>query len=424
MFVSFDSCRRCICLVPALAFTSFAWAAEPLALAEAQRIAVERSQLLVANDAAASAARRMAQAAHQLPDPVLKLGVENVPLDGPDRFSLSRDFMTMRRIGIMQELPSADKRRLRAQRVSWDAIKAQAERQLTLANVQRDTALAWLDRYYALAQQQVLLQQAEEAKVQAQLAETAYRGARGSQADVFAARAAEAALADRLVQVERQARNAQLMLARWIGPSADRLPAGAPPWQATYLDRGVSIEHLRTHPEMGVALAQVEAAEADVRLAEANKRPDWTVEASYSQRGSAYSNMVSIGVSVPLQLDRANRQDQEVGAKLAMHAEARARYEDMLRGHEANVRVMLGDWNSGKERVARYARELVPLARQRTDAAMAAYRGGKADLASVLASRREELDVRMQALVVEMETARQWAQLEFISAQHGHGEKP
>ena len=42
----------------------------------------------------------MAIAAGQLPDPVLKFGVDNLPLSGPDRLSLSRDFMTMRRIDI------------------------------------------------------------------------------------------------------------------------------------------------------------------------------------------------------------------------------------------------------------------------------------------------------------------------------------
>jgi outer membrane protein TolC len=395
-----------------------AWGAEPLTLADAQRIALARSQLLVANEAAASSARRMAQGASQLPDPVLKLGVENVPLSGPDRFSLSRDFMTMRRIGIMQELPSADKRRSRASRAEADATKAQAEQGMTAANVRRDSALAWLDRHYALATRQLLLQQIDEAKVQAQSAETAYRGARGSQSDVFAARAAQAALQDRLTQVDRQARGAAIALARWLGPDAERPPSGTPAWQYSYLESGITREHLSTHPDLAVAAAQVEAAQAEVRVAQANRKPDWTVEAAYSQRGPGFPNMFSVGVSIPLQVDRANRQDQELAAKLAMVEESRARYEDLLRGHEAQVLTMVSDWQAGKERIGRYTRELIPLARQRTEAALAAYRGGKADLASVLAARRDELDVRVQALNLEMETARQWAQFNFLSVLH------
>ncbi len=98
--------------------------------------------------------------------------------------------------------------------------------------------------------------------------------------------------------------------------------------------------------------------------------------------------------------------------------EARARYEDMLRNHEAEVRGWLNDWQTGKDRVARYRNELIPTARQRTEAALTSYRTGKSDLAGALAARRDELDTRMQALTLEMETARSWAQLNFLLPEH------
>lgn len=409
--------RRTACASVFLAVLP-AWPAEPLTLAEAQRIALSRSQQLVANEASASATRRMAEVAAQLPDPVLKLGVDNLPVNGPDRFSLSRDFMTMRRIGVMQELPALEKRQLRAQRVAQDAIRLQAERGLVTANLRRDTALAWLERYYSLALRELLLQQIDEARVQVEAAETSYRGARGSQADVFAARSAVSLLEDKLAQVDTQAHNASVMLARWVGADAQRVPAGAAPWRTTVLARGITLEHLENHPMVAIAAAAVQAAQIDVFLAQANKRADWTVEASYQQRGSAYSSMVSIGVSVPLQLDRANRQDQEVAARLAQVDEALAKYEDLLRGEEAEVGVLLNDWRNGTRRVDRFADSLVPVARQRTEAALAAYRGGKGDLASVLAARRELLEVRLQAIAAELDTARTWARLNFLSVDH------
>ena len=409
--------RRAACVSVFLAVLP-GWSAEPLSLAEAQRIAISRSPQLLANEASASATRRMAEVAAQLPDPVLKLGVDNLPVNGPDRFSLTRDFMTQRRIGLMQELPALEKRQLRAQRVAQDAIRLQAERGLVTANLLRDTALAWLERYYALALRNVLLQQIDEARVQVEAAEASYRGARGSQADVFAARSAVSVIEDKLSQVDTQARNASMMLARWVGADAQRSPVGAPPWRTTELARGVTLEHLESHPTVAIAAATVQAAQIDVFLARASKRADWTVEASYSQRGSAYSNMVSIGVSVPLQLDRANRQDQEVAARLAQVDEALAKYEDLLRGEEAEVGVMINDWRNGTQRVDRFADSLVPIARQRTEAALAAYRGGRGDLASVLAARREQLELQSQAIAAELDTARAWARLNFLSVEH------
>lgn len=417
MVFRFLSNRLAVCAAAAF-LASCALAAEPLTLAEALNLAVARSEQLAANTASAAAGRRMAQAAGQLPDPVLKLGIDNLPVNGPDRFSLTNDFMTMRRIGLMQELPGADKRRLRAQRAAQDVLRLQAQGLMLTVNARRETALAWLDRFYALQTRELLFKQLEETRLQVDAAQAAFRGARGSQADAFAARSAVAMLEDRLDQNRTQDRNAAVLLARWIATDARRTPAGMPDWRTTELERGITLEHLQTHPEAAEAAVMVDAAQLDVQLARANLRPDWTLEASYAQRGPAYSNMLSIGVSVPLQLDRANRQDQELAARLALVDEARARYEDILRKEEAEVSVMLNDWRNGKQRVDRYADSLVPLAEQRSAATVAAYRGGKADLAAVLAARREELDVRIQALAAELDTARVWARLTYISAVH------
>src|SRR5918993_5697900 len=81
----------CLCAEQAVAQTS----AAQLGLDEAIRLAEVRSQALVASGAEMLAARERVVSAAQLPDPMLKFGVNNLPIEGPDRFSLTRDFMTM-----------------------------------------------------------------------------------------------------------------------------------------------------------------------------------------------------------------------------------------------------------------------------------------------------------------------------------------
>jgi len=104
-----------------------------LTLSEALRLAAERSRQLAAQDSAAMASREMAAAAGQLPDPTLKFGVENLPVNGPDAYSLTSDFMTMRRIGVMQEFTRGEKRQLRAERLEREADRTLAEKSATLA---------------------------------------------------------------------------------------------------------------------------------------------------------------------------------------------------------------------------------------------------------------------------------------------------
>jgi outer membrane protein TolC len=99
--------------------------------------------------------------------------------------------------------------------------------------------------------------------------------------------------------------------------------------------------------------------------------------------------------------------------------QARAQRQDALRAYVAEVRKLIADWEVGRERRARYERELIPLAVQRSQALLAAYRGGKTSLAEVLASRRSEIDLRLQALQIEAETAQAWARLNFLANQSG-----
>ncbi len=386
----------------------------PLTLAEAQRRAVERSSALKAQDAAILASREMAVAAAQLPDPVATLGINNLPVDGPDAWSLTNDFMTMRSVGLMQEFTREDKRRARAQRFEREADKSAAEKAARLNAIRRDTALAWLDRYYVEAQLEVLGEQSRQARLEIEAAETAYRSGRGGLADVLAARSALVALDDRSSELGRRVSSARIALARWVGDAANSPLAGRPPIDMIRVDPRTLDSDLEHEPQIAVLSGQERVADAEVREAQSNKKPDWSVQLMYSLRGPSFSNMISVGVSVPLQWDQRNRQDREVAAKLAMLDQARAEREDMLRARSAEVRAMMTEWENDRERSVRYERELIPLAAERTQTTLAAYRGTKVSLTDVLLARRNEIDVRLQALQLEMDTARAWAQLNFL----------
>ena len=402
------------CLVFLLIFAATSAVSQTLTLEDAQRRAVERSRELAARDSAIRSSREMAVAAGQLPDPVLKAGIDNLPVSGEDRFSLTNDFMTMRRIGIMQELTRSEKRERRAQRFEREAEKSVAEKAAATASVQRGTALAWLDRYYAEAMLKVVAEQIEQVKSEIAAAEAVYRGGRGSQADVIGAHGTLAALEDKASELRRRSAVAKTNLARWIGEGADTPLAPSPSMESVRLDEASLDRDLAHHPDIVVLAKQAEVALAEAKVAEASRNPDWTVEIAYQQRGSAYSNMVSVGVSVPLPWDRGNRQDREIASKLAMAEQARGQREEMLRAHAAELRAMLTEWQNGRERRARYEKDLLPLAAERSRAARAAYQGGRTGITDLLLARRNETELRMQAVQLEMDTARLWAQLNFL----------
>ena len=388
--------------------------AVPLTLDEALRLTQERSRQLSAQDASARAARQMAAAAGQLPDPVLKAGINNLPVNGPDRFSLTKDFMTMRSVGVMQEFTRTGKLKARAARFEREAEAAQAGRDLALSNLQRDAAMAWLDRHYQERMREVLVAQRDEAKLQIEAADTAYSAGRGSQADVFAARSAVAQIEDRIAQTERQVATAKTQLARWVGPAGAETLGTPPALDAVRLSPENLETQLAHHPLIAVLQRQEDIARADADVAQSNKQADVSVELMYSQRGPAYSNMVSVNVSIPLQWDPKNRQDRELAAKLATVEQMRAQREEETRVRLAEALAMLQEWRSDRERLMRYDTSLLPLAGERTRAAIAAYRGATGPLSAVLDARRGEIDTRIERLRLEMDAARLWAQLSYL----------
>ena len=407
-------CLAVLCL-GAAALGVHAAADTPLSLDQALRLSEERSRQLVAQGSAASAAREMAVAAGQRPDPVLRAGINNLPINGPDRFSLTRDFMTMRSVGVMQELTRGDKLRARAARFDREAQVAEAGRELDLANLQRDTATAWLDRHYQERIRQVLVQQRDEARLQVQAADAAYRGGRGTQADAFAARSAVAQIEDRIAQAERQIAVATTQLARWVGPLAAAQPLAVPPdTTAVRLDLSNLESVLGHHPRIAVMARQEEVALAEAEVARTSRQADWSAEVMYSQRGPAYSNMVSLNVSVPLQWDRKNRQDRELAARLATVQRLAAEREEATRAHVAEALGLLKEWQSDRERLLRYDDALIPLASARVRAATVAYGGNTGTLSAALEARRSEIDVRVERLRLEMDAARLWAQLNYL----------
>lgn len=385
-----------------------------LTLSAAQRRAVDRSRQTAAQDFSASAARDMAIAAGQLPDPVVRIGIDNLPISGSDAFTLTRESMTMGRIGVMQELTSADKRRLRADRFEREADRAAAQKLLTIATIERDTALAWLDRYYAEAMAAVVAELGGQAKLEIEAAEGAFRAGRGSQAEILAARSAAAAFDDRASEAGRRVRNARVMLARWTGDDPALPLEGVPAVDAISLDPAALDTQLAGHPQITLLGRREDVASAEARIARANKKSDWTVELNYQQRGPSFSNMVSVGLSIPWQWDQANRQDRELASKLAIVDEARAEREEALRERVAETRILINEWENNRERRVRYEKELVPWANARTEATVASYRAAKSSLADILVARRNEIDVRIQALQLAADTARLWAQINFL----------
>ncbi len=384
----------------------------PFTLDAALQSATDHSASMQAAQASVRASSEAAVKAGQLPDPMLKAGIDNLPVNGGQRFTVGQDFMTMRRIGIEQEWVSGDKRRLRSALANEQLGRERAGYLAQLASVRQQTATAWLSAVYAkqaLALQQALL---DHMNHEFDATKASYRGAKASAADVVQARAMLAQTQDQWLKARQVYQTALIALSRWTAVPASDV-TGTPPAPESFVSSLPPDELRVSQPALIAAADDIAVAEADTAVANSERRPNWTWEVAYQQRGGAYSNMVSVGVTIPLPLNRRNRQNRDVAEKAELATKARLVYEDTLRQVQADIRTQSETLASGRERIANLSASLLPAADQRVQLANAAYRAGTGSLADTFAARRAQLDAQLQVLDLRRDVSQTWAQLEY-----------
>lgn len=384
----------------------------PVTLDAALQFATDRSAGMQAAQASVRASSEVAAKAGQLPDPMLKAGIDNLPVTGSQKFTVGQDFMTMRRIGVEQEWVSGEKRRLRSALADEMVGRERAGYLAQLTNVRQQTALAWLNAIYA--KKALSLQQALLEHMSHELAATkaSYRGAKATAADVVQGQAMLAQSQDQLLKAEQVYHTALIGLSRWTAVTVSDV-TGEPPAPESYVPSLPPEELQRVQPTLVAASADITLADADTAVANSERSPNWTWEIAYQHRGGAYSNMVSVGVSIPLPLNAKNRQDRDAAEKAELGTKARLLYEDTLRQVEADIRTESETLASGRERIANLTQSLLPAADQRVGLATAAYKAGTGSLADTFAARRAQLDAQLQVLDLRREVSQTWAQLEY-----------
>jgi cobalt-zinc-cadmium efflux system outer membrane protein len=397
-------------LVPLLAAIPSAALAEPLSFDAAIARATSDAPSIRAGEAGVEAKRSASIAAGRLPDPTLNVGIDNFPVSGPPAFSLRQDSMTMARIGVEQPFPNPAKRRAQGARAQADIGIAEGGLAVETQNVRLETALAWIDLYYAerrLAQLQRLDQSLGElqATVSARLASGSARPAMALEPEQL-----RAAVNDRRSELAADVVRAKARLVRFTSdPDAD--VAGNPPMIA--VDRTSLIAGLPLLPRLQALDAGIRGAEAETGLARADKRPDWRVSTSYGRRDPAYGDMVSVGVSIDLPLFAGRRQDSKIAARADEETQARQTRIAAERELRAALDGDLADHEMHMQRLGNARTVLVPLAKRRAELDMASYAAGRLDLGNALLSSLALAEAEVDALSREADVARDAVRINY-----------
>ncbi|WP_025245395.1 TolC family protein [Candidatus Sodalis pierantonius] len=342
-------------LVFALLFSTAA-GAEEMGLAESLARAERYSADLSATVYQRQALENQADTANQLPDPQLKFGIENVPVGGSNDRRFSREGMTMKRVGIMQEYISQTKRDHKADAIRAEADAVSANYQRLRAQLQRDTVTD--------ARRDVVLAQARITQLTG-VAQVQPTGAL---------------------------------------PRFERLPA-----DVAVLTQGIS-----QHLEILQARREADVAQARSAQSAVAALPDVGVEVYYAQRASGYDDMAGIMFTVDLPLFQSQRQDKDHAADRARTFEANDRLALTIRDHTAQLQALIARYEASQSRWRRQTQEVLPLQRQRIALVQAQYRSGTAGLGELLEARQALLSSELEESRAARQLAQDWAAIRYL----------
>jgi len=377
--------------------------AEPMTFDQALASAGASAPDLEAGGLRVDAARSASRSAGSLPDPRLTLGLDNVPVSGPLAGRLGADEMTMGRIGIEQDVPSGAKRRAQTAEASASIGVAQAQVVIEAREVRLATAMAWLDLYYAKRRLAALDALSETLAPILDAAPSAVTAGASRPGETLAPQQWRAMLADKRSDLVALAARARAELARWTG-DAQADVQGDPP--VLGIDGATLRAGLDRHPVLLAYLASGRQADAAVRVAQADKQPDWSWGLSYQHRDPMFGDMVSAEVTVSLPLFSQNRQDPIIAARANDATRVRVEREAARRKLTAELEAGLADHLMHHDRMMRARDVLVPLAQRRADLETASFGAGTAGLSAVLDAFTALVDAKLDALDREAEVAR------------------
>lgn len=384
-----------LCAALAAAIASSPLWAEPMTFDAALAKALANAPSLHARRLGAYASRAARGAAGALPDPKLSFGVDSFPVSGPLAFQPSRDDFTWARIGVSQDFPNLAKRHALQARADSDISVADAEIAAEARTVEIETAVAWITLAYA--ERRLVALDDIRARLAKLVGTSPSAVAAGTvrPAQTLAGRQALAALDDRRDELVSAVARARAALVRWTGDASASVIGDVP---AFAVDDAQLHAALDANPLLATIAARVAQADADVRLAQAQRRPDFGVDVSYQRRDPRFGDYVSAGVTIGLPLFKRHRQEPLIAARLADAARVRAEREDAARGLAASLDSALADHAMHHAQWMRSRETVEPLARQRVDLDTASYGAGRASLVDVVEAHSALADTTLTTL--------------------------
>ena len=363
----------------------------------------------------AEAAQERIGPAGALPDPFLRVELENITRNGTQNATLSPSRVGDTKYLLAQPLPFWGKRDLKREIAAAEADQASGRASEAwsdlAARIKTLYAQYWLThRALALTQENIALSRQLE-----QLAQVRYAGGLAAQQDAIRAQVERSTLEAEAVGMAAEYRRLATALNAMLARPADAplaTPEGLRPLP-TRIDMQALGQRLgASNPQLAIEQARLDGAEKNRALAYRNNFPDFIVGVQPMQvqdRGDAWNLMLEL--NLPLQQGTRRSQEREA-ERMAEAAAARKEALGHRLGGELSGAVADLDAARATEEITR--NRLLPQAELTYRSALSGYETGRVDFATLLDAQRQIRNARIALLRAQAGQQQRLAEIERL----------
>jgi outer membrane protein, heavy metal efflux system len=356
--------------------------------------AIARNPKIIAARERHSALKEKIPQAGAFEDPMLGLGVVNLP----NNFDFNQEDMTMKEISVSQKLPFPGKRGLSEEAAAKEADAGAAEIDDIANQVAKEIKTAFYDLSHAYRALEVTQRNKSLLEELAKITQTRYALGQVIQEDIIRSQVEISKMLDDLIMLEQKKRALAARL-NYLLNRPSNSPLGRPA-EVDFRPVPLSIEDLQeqamaNNPMLKALKQDIAARGKSVDLAKRDYLPDFSLKFAYGQRDDRldmYTGMVEMNLPIFYK----SKQERKVAEAYADVRSAQAKYD----GAQNEIFYMIADMGSMAQRLERkielYRTGIIPQSQLQIDTALSAYMVNKADFMTLLDSRmrlyRYELD--------------------------------
>lgn len=363
----------------------------------------------------AEAARERIQPAGALPDPVLRLELENITRNGSQGATLDPSRAGDTKYTLMQPLPFWGKRDLKREVAGAEAAQAEGRAADTWAEVAARIKTLYAQYWLTGQSLQLTRENIELTRRLEQIAQARYAGGLAAQQDAIRAQLERSAMDAELVGMESEFHHLMVFLNAMLArPSGTMLaePAALRPVPARLDEASLNARLLANNPQLAIEAARVGGAEKSRDLAYRNRYPDFTLGVAPMQvqnRVDAWSLMLEM--NLPLQQGTRRSQERESERMLEAAAARKEALGHRLRG---DLTAALSNLEGARttEQISR--NRLLPQAELTFKSALAGYENGKVDFATLLDAQRQIRNAKLALLRAQASQQLRLAEIERL----------